>query len=97
MKIVLWGGTIEGRRIAEYLSGTEADVFVSVATGYGKDLLPEAANIHAHAGRMDAEEMAVFLKEVKPELGIDATHPYATNVSENIRKACESEVVPYIR
>lgn len=97
MKIVLWGGTIEGRKLAEYLSGTDADVTVCVATGYGKDLLPEASNIHAHAGRLDAEEMAALLEEVKPDLGIDATHPYATNVSENIRKACAEKQVPYIR
>ncbi len=97
MKIVLWGGTIEGRRLAEYLSGTDAQVHVCVATGYGKDLLPEAENLHVHAGRLDAEEMAALLKEVRPEIGIDATHPYATNVSENIRKACAEEEVPYIR
>ena len=97
MKIVLWGGTIEGRKLAEYLSGTDADVTVCVATGYGKDLLPEASNIHAHAGRLDADEMAALLEEVMPDLGIDATHPYATNVSENIRKACAEKQVPYIR
>ena len=53
MNIILWGGTIEGRKIAEYLSGTDAKVHVCVATGYGKDLLPEAENIIPHAGRLD--------------------------------------------
>lgn len=97
MKIVLWGGTIEGRKIAEYLCGTASEVHVCVATGYGKDLLPEAANIIPHAGRLDAEEMATLLENVKPVLGIDATHPYAVDVSENIRKACSEKQVPYLR
>ncbi len=97
MKIVLWGGTIEGRKIAEYLSGTDAQVHVCVATGYGKDLLPEAENLCVHTGRLDAEEMTALLKEVSPDLGIDATHPYATNVSQNIRSACEATSVPYLR
>ena len=97
MNIVLWGGTIEGRKISEYLCGTNANVSVCVATGYGKDLLPEAKNLHVFAGRLDAEEMAEFLEKEKPDLGIDATHPYAVNVSENIRRACAEKGVPYLR
>lgn len=97
MKIVLWGGTIEGRKITEYLCGTEAEVTVCVATGYGKDLLPEAENIHVRAGRLDAEEMAQLLEELQPDLAVDATHPYAANVSENIRKAAGEKKVPCLR
>ena len=97
MKIILWGGTIEGRKIAEYLIETDAKTHVCVATEYGKTLLPEAENLIVRAGRMDAEEMENFLEEVKPDLGIDATHPYATNVSQNIRKACSEKKVPYLR
>lgn len=97
MKILVWGGTIEGRQLAEYLCGTDAEVHICVATGYGKDLLPEAENIVPHAGRLDAEEMAALLEQVQPALGIDATHPYAVDVSENIRKACGEKQVPYLR
>lgn len=97
MKIIIWGGTIEGRKITEYLCGTEAEITVCVATGYGKDLLPEAENLHVHAGRLDAEEMAALLEELKPDLGIDATHPYAADVSKNIRQATSEKGVPYLR
>ena len=95
--IILWGGTIEGREITEYLMESDVLVHVCVATGYGKDLLPEADNIVVHAGRLDAEEMAGLLEELKPELGIDATHPYAVDVSKNIRQACAEKNVPYLR
>ena len=37
MKILVFAGTTEGRRIAEYLNDTVADSYVSVATEYGGD------------------------------------------------------------
>lgn len=48
---------------------------------------PRGDNIRV--GRMNAEEMADFFQKEKPMLIIDATHPYATEVTENIRNAAE--------
>lgn len=96
-KIVLFGGTTEGRLIAEALQETDVELHVCVATEYGETLLPEATNIIVHAGRMDEREMATFLKEISPEVCIDATHPYAVVVTENIRLACEESKVAYRR
>lgn len=41
-------------------------------------------------GRMNAEEMADFFQKEKPMLIIDATHPYAIEVTGNIQKAAEA-------
>lgn len=46
--------------------------------------------IEIHVGRMDKDEMTAFLRQETPELIIDATHPYATEVTENIRNAAEA-------
>lgn len=46
--------------------------------------------IEIRVGRMDAEEMAAFFQKEKPMLIIDATHPYAIEVTGNIRKAVET-------
>lgn len=94
--IVIFGGTTEGRRLVETLAGTNVPVWVSVATEYGAHLLPEAENVHVHTGRMDEEEMAAFLEKASASLVLDATHPYAAIVSENISraaKACHVELV----
>lgn len=39
-------------------------------------------------GRLDLPAMDALLEEIHPGLVIDATHPYAAEVTDNIRKAC---------
>ena len=46
---------------------------------------------------MDQEQMQSFLREKQITLVIDATHPFARIVTENIREACRAEAVAYIR
>jgi precorrin-6x reductase len=41
-------------------------------------------------GRMNRADMEAFFKEVQPAFVIDATHPYAIEVTENIRNAVEN-------
>lgn len=154
MHVFLFGGTTEGRKIAEAIAEVNrawaahedavaceahesselpitAEVYV--ATAYGASLLPAGPGITVHVGRLDAEEMtALFMearKQLKPMpddtngerekceapkskgrcgqaergqisdqlLVIDATHPYAAVVSENILTACAAAGVRCIR
>ena len=39
-------------------------------------------------GRLDVTEMEQMFDELQPELVIDATHPYAAEVTHNIKMAC---------
>ena len=59
-KICIIAGTTEGRKLAKLLKNA-AEVTCCVATEYGEVLLDEIEGITVHAGRMDAEEMAVYL------------------------------------
>lgn len=97
MKILVFAGTTEGRRIAEYLNDTVADSYVSVATEYGGRLLEEYQHLHLLTGRMDEDEITAFLSEKKIDLVIDATHPFAVLVTGNIKRACERAEVRYLR
>ena len=97
MKILVFAGTTEGRRIAEYLNDTVADSYVSVATEYGGRLLEEYQNLHLLTGRMDEDEITAFLSEKGIDLVIDATHPFAVLVTGNIKRACERAEVRYLR
>lgn len=89
--IWLLAGTTEGRQLAEWLAGKAATVYVSAATAYGASLLPQADNINIQGGRLDYEAMAAFAEQVHPDMIIDATHPYALVVTENIRKLCAAK------
>jgi precorrin-6Y C5,15-methyltransferase (decarboxylating) len=96
-KIVLFGGTVEGRKLAELFAHTKLELYVCVATAYGGELLSECENIHVHVGRMDETQIEAFLNTHNPEYCLDATHPYAAVVTRNIRLACEAQNIPYIR
>lgn len=95
--IVIFGGTSEGRVIAEKFRNTNLEMHVCVATEYGGTLLPECPNVHVHSGRMDEHRMEIFLKELDADYCIDATHPYAAAVTENIFNACRNSDIQYIR
>ena len=94
--ICLFAGTTEGRQLAELLSQA-AGLTVCVATEYGEVLLDGIPDIEIRAGRMDAEEMAAFFGERAFTRILDATHPYAELVTENIREAARRCGIPVTR
>lgn len=91
------GGTTEGRKLAHYADRWQIRAYVSVATDYGASLVPESEFVTVVTGRMDEGAMEHFLREKGIAQVIDATHPYATAVTANIRAACENVGVPYRR
>lgn len=87
-EVVLFGGTTEGRELARLLTEKKIPTLVCVATEYGREQLFPAEEMTVRCGRLDAREMAALLRREAPRLVIDATHPYAVEVSRNIRAAC---------
>ncbi len=94
-EILIFGGTTEGRILAEYCAANAIPAVVSVTTEYGASLLPN--EIEFAAGKMDAEQIAAFIAERGFCAAIDATHPYARLASANIRAAAEKSKIPYYR
>ena len=116
-KIWIFGGTTEGRLLAEYCSREKIEAWVSVASEYGEELLQEELmesgnagnpdlnhntclakkslkNVQASSvikvlrGRMDRYQMEEFIRNQGIHFVIDATHPHARLVSEEIQEAC---------
>lgn len=96
-KVIVFAGTTEGREIAEFLDRKGISAHICVATEYGEQLLQGGQNLEISHERLNAEEMEMLIKEKKCEMVIDATHPYAAEVTINIKKACEAAEVSYIR
>lgn len=90
MKILLFGGTTEGRILATKLLDAGHEVHICVATEYGAMLLPKTERAIIHAKRMDVDEMVCFMQEEGFDACLDVTHPYAKEVSENIASACKT-------
>ncbi len=100
-KLLIFAGTSEGRRLACELAEKKIHSIVSVATEYGEDIML-AENIKSdyitvRRGRMDKAEMISFIKSQDITLVVDATHSFATQVSENIKAACAECDVKLIR
>ena len=96
-KILIFAGTTEGRMLAERLSAQNIKCIVCVATEYGNELMPDLPGVQKRVGRLSTDEMIEFMQEKKIDITVDATHPFATVVSENIRHACKQADVSYIR
>lgn len=94
-KVIVFAGTNEGRRICEFLADNKISVTACVATEYGSLVMPNSDYIKVLEGRLSKAEIEELLKAF--DLVIDATHPYAKIVSENIKLAIEKMKKEYIR
>ena len=53
--------------------------------------------LDVHCGRLTEEEMEVLMRDGKFDVVVDATHPYAQIVSQNVRQAADKESISLIR
>ena len=96
-RVIVFAGTTEGNEVCRFLEENKIPVWACVATEYGSRSLKEGEYLHVTARRFTAEEMKeLFLRE-QPELVLDATHPYAAEVTKNIRQACRETGISYQR
>ena len=103
--ILIFGGTSEGRILTEKLASRGFSCNVCVATDYGEQILEQDAvlsevlrkQVSVHTGRMDKEQMRAWMETHPFSCVIDATHPYAVEVTENIRQAAQESHLPYYR
>ncbi len=97
MKVLIFGGTTEGKRLADVLSTNNVDVTLCVATDYGKSVIKNVRGLKIAAKRLNQAEMALLLKKNTFDYVVDATHPYAQEVTQNIRVACFETNTDYLR
>ncbi|MCM1524948.1 MAG: precorrin-6A reductase [Ruminococcus sp.] len=96
-KTLIFGGTTEGRLLAEFCAENGISCTVSVATEYGKELLPRSGYVDVAVGKKDGGEMTEYIFQNGFRRVIDAAHPYALEARKNIRLACEKTGAEYIR
>lgn len=95
--ILLFGGTSEGRTLATHLQRKNVSTLVCVATEYGENLLEPSDSMRVHKGRLTAEEIASLIAVERPGKVVDATHPYASSIRQNLKSACLQTGTPYLR
>ncbi len=97
-KLLLFGGTSEEHELLKALAIYPVEISICVASDYGRALLPqENDKLLVHVGRLDAKQMADMVQNKGFAITVDATHPYATEVTRNIKEAAFKTGIPYFR
>jgi len=96
-EILIFAGTTEGRELSEHLAVARIAHTLCVATEYGEIVLQENPLVKVHKGRMNQEEMKRYIQTGDFGAVVDATHPYAEVVTQNIKNAMQDMDIPYLR
>jgi precorrin-6A/cobalt-precorrin-6A reductase len=94
-RILILGGTTEARRLAERLQ-PRADLAVMLSLA-GRTAAPAAQPVPVRIGGFGGTEgLVAFLEAQGIDVLIDATHPYAAQISANAEQAAARSRVPLI-
>ena len=92
--ILVFGGTTEGRKVAEVLEEAGSPFFYSTKTGEQELSLHNGERID---GAMDAEAMKAFVAEHDIRLIVDAAHPFASRLHQTIAAVASDKQIPVVR
>ena len=91
-------GTRDGNALAAEWAGPGRDVVVSVATEYGEvQARRHAPQAQVISGRIGEGARRALLSESEALAVVDATHPFATRISDQLIRTCSELGIPYLR
>lgn len=94
-RILILGGTTEARQLAGRLAA-KADIELTLSLA-GRTENPVAQQVPTRVGGFGGVEgLVAYLNDIKTDLLIDATHPYAARISANAAKAAHLAGVPIL-
>jgi precorrin-6A/cobalt-precorrin-6A reductase len=93
--ILILGGTAEARKLAERLAGDPR--FITTLSLAGRTRAPAEQPVPVRVGGFGgAEGLAAYIQENGVTILIDATHPYAAQISRNAAEAARLANIPLI-
>jgi len=99
-KHALWifSGTSDGNALANELAQQGYPVVVSAATEYGGEVAAQhCSGVSVWAGHQGVEARKQVLSQNQARVIVDATHPYANLISEQLMGLSKSLNIPYLR
>ncbi|MCK9395878.1 MAG: precorrin-3B C(17)-methyltransferase [Methylobacter sp.] len=96
----LWvfSGTSDGNRLANELAEQGYPVVVSAATEYGGEVAARhCSGVSVWAGHQGVEAQKQALSQNQARAIVDATHPYANLISDQLMGLSQSLNIPYLR
>ena len=96
-RIWLIGGTAESAGLARAIAQTNLPCTISVTTPSARSLYPTASNLQVLVGRFNVSQIEEFLQQQQIVAILDASHPYAVEISNNAIAASQKLQIPYLR
>lgn len=96
-RIWLIGGTQESRELAIALSQTNLPCTITVTTEPARSLYPLASNLRVLVTRLDINQLEKFITDEKIGAILDASHPYAVEISNGAIASANQLKIPYLR
>ncbi|MEO0646910.1 MAG: precorrin-6A/cobalt-precorrin-6A reductase [Cyanobacteria bacterium J06650_10] len=97
MRCCIWliGGTSESAQLARALSKQELPYVVTVTTAAAKRLYPDDAQVWV--GLLNAQSAVQFIAQWQVRCILDASHPFACEISQLAMNCAESQSIDYLR
>ena len=95
--IALILGTSEGREILSLLNKFTDNILISTATAYGGEILKNYKYKKLNTKPLNKKELSNMLKKNRVNILIDASHPYALEVTKNAREVSKDLNIEYVR
>ena len=94
----VFSGTSDGNALAAQLAASGQPVVVSAATGYGGELAQQdCPGAVVWAGRQGVEARRQALRQSQARVLVDATHPFATQMSQQLMDLARELEIAYLR
>ncbi len=94
----VFSGTSDGNALAADLASRHGPIVVSTASEYGAEIVREQCpGVSVWAGRQGVESRRRALLESGARVIVDATHPYAQQISEQLIGLAGQLGIPYLR
>ena len=94
----VFSGTSDGNALAREIAGHGMPVVLSAATAYGGEVAQQSCpGIHVLAGRRGVEMRRQDLRRGAARVIVDATHPYAEEMSRQLMALAQELALPYLR
>ena len=94
----VFSGTSDGNALASELAGSGHDVIVSTASEYGQELVVENfPGLVVRSGKIGVEARRREMRQSGAIAIVDATHPFATEISGQLIGLARELGIPYVR
>jgi len=96
-RIWLIGGTQESAQLAAAIAHTQLPCTISVTTESARSLYPSGSNLRVWVGRLTVSQIDEFLQQQQIIAVLDASHPYAVEISQSAIAVARKWQIPYLR